>query len=92
MIKRPTFGGKPTTATKPPNKKVVDALGGSRPKTKGFDMNVKGNREFGFIQATPKQATAAMMGRAPPKTKTHKSSTRSDSKKQFGKVPGKSPF
>jgi hypothetical protein len=93
IIKKPTFGGRPKTADRPPDKKKLEAFGGARPRVTGFDMNVKGNREFGFIQNTEKKATASMMGRAPPKTKTKTTGpARKDAKRQFGKVPGKSPF
>lgn len=84
-LKKPKFGGKPVTKELPPDKKIVDSLGGSRPKTKGFEERVPGNKEFGFIQATPKQATAAMMGRAPPKMKLPKGAgpKSKNSRKQF---------
>lgn len=90
-IQKPSFGGKRKTGAKPPSKKVLEAYGGAPTKAKPFEMNVPGNKEFGFIQNTPKKATGAMMGRAAPSGGAAKTITRSDSRKQF-KPKGRKVF
>ena len=65
-LKRPKFGGKPKTGFKEPDKKILDSYGGKRPRGSTFEPPGAANQEIGFFQATPKQATGAMMGRAPP--------------------------
>lgn len=65
-IKRPKFGGSPKTRVLPPDKKTLESFGGARPRMKPFEAGVPSQQETGFIQATPRQATASMMGRAPP--------------------------
>lgn len=98
VIKKPKFGGKPKTSSKPPNKTAIKALGGMPPRKKAQDIqtsmdNSLGNVERGFIQNTPKKATAAMMGRAPPPLigGKMKGPARADAKKQF-KPKGKKVF
>lgn len=82
--------------SRPPSKAANKALGGFKPARKLSEQALKmdkgmGNREFGFIQTTPKKATGAMMGRPPPKT-TGKTSPRSDGRKQFAPKAGKKVF
>ena len=62
-IKKPKFGGKAKTKTLPPDKKTLESFGGARTKMQAFEPRVSAQQETGFIQATPKQATGAMMGR-----------------------------
>jgi hypothetical protein len=74
VIHKPKFGGKPKTANRPPNKKANEMLGGAPHRQRAQDIQATmdkglGNVETGFIQNTPKKATAAMMGRAPPPMK-----------------------
>lgn len=88
-IKKPMFGGKRKTSASPAPKKELEKYGPVPAKPSGFSMNAPGNREFGFIQNTPKKATASMMGRGMPPLKP--SGTRSDSRKQF-KAKGKKVF
>lgn len=56
----------------------------------------KGNVETGFIQNTPKKATGAMMGRAPPEAKHKNKGTKGTKakghKKAFGMPPGRYVF
>jgi hypothetical protein len=65
-LKNPKFGGKSKTKVLPPDKKTLESFGGAAPKVPMFDARVSGQQEKGFIQSTPKKATGAMMGRAPP--------------------------
>ena len=65
-VKKPKFGGKPKTKEMPPDKKTLESFGGARTKMPVFEARVTGQNERGFRQATPKQATGAMMGMAPP--------------------------
>jgi hypothetical protein len=97
VVHKPKFGGKPKTGSKPPNKTVNKALGGLPPRKKAQDLTSSmdvglGNRERGFIQNTPKKATAAFMGRPMPKLGAAKTGTRSDGKSQFKKAKGKKVF
>lgn len=97
-IKKPKFGGARKAFSKPPSAKANKEYGGATPKkaatTRGpGDMEPKmGNREFGFIQNTPKKATAAMSGRALPPIRDAQTSTRSDSRRQFKPKAGKKVF
>ena len=99
-IVKPKFGGKPKTSERPPNKKANLALGGLplRPKAQNIQQNMDkglGNREVGFIQNTPKKATAAMMGRAPPPIGIlgeMSKSPRADARKSFKKPKGRKVF
>jgi hypothetical protein len=83
--------------SRPPSKKANKEMGGL-PLRKKAPTNTQsmepgmGNVETGFLPRTKKAANAAMMGRAMPKIGKAKTSTRSDSRKQFGKVPGKKVF
>lgn len=101
MKKKPSFNipgdrnfGSVTGSTRkqadmPPDKSVLKQYGGAPKKMPIEGKRPAGNTEIGFIQRTPKAATGAMMGRAPPPMgKTH---TRSDSRKQF-KPRGKKVF
>ena len=94
-IKKPKFGGKPQTKVLPPDKKTLESFGGARTKMKPFEAGVPSQQETGFIQATPKQATGAMMGRAPPPLIARGSSSSGPaakkSRKQF-KSKGKKVF
>lgn len=92
-----SFGGKPKTANKPPNKTAIKALGGMPPRKKAQDIQTTmdsslGNKETGFIQNTPKKATAAMMGRPPPLIGGLSKGPRADAKKQFKPKGGKKVF
>lgn len=83
--------------SRPPSVKANEEYGMKpRKKVSNATMNMgkgMGNTEFGFIQKTPKTATAAMMGRAPPKMpKGSKTSTRKDSRKQFKPKAGGKVF
>jgi len=92
--KRATFGGKPKTASSPPDKKILESLGGVAPQLTGFEMRTPGNKETGFMQNTQKKATGAMMGRPPPLIgglAGKKTSPRKDAKKQF-KPKGRKVF
>lgn len=92
LTKKPKFGGRSKTKELPPDKKTLESLGGARTKAPVFEARVPGNQEKGFIQATPKQATGAMMGRPPPLIARSSGVTpRKDSKKQF-KPRGKKVF
>lgn len=84
--------------SRPPSKKANKELGGL-PLRKKAPANTQsmepgmGNVETGFLPRTKKAANASMMGRAMPKMpKSAKTGTRKDSRKQFGKVPGKGVF
>jgi hypothetical protein len=96
-LKAPKFGGKPKAFSRPPNKKANEEYGMAPRKkvsdaTRDLDKSM-GNREFGFIQNTPKKATGAMMGRPMPKIgKSSKSSTRKDGRKQFAPKAGRKVF
>ena len=77
-LPKPRFGGKSKTGMKPPNKKANEALGGAPHRMRAQDIQQSmdknlGNVEKGFIQNTPKKATASMMGRPPPPMKGMKS-------------------
>lgn len=87
-------GGKAKTSVSPPNKKVLESYGGAKSKAPMFEARTQGNRETGFIQSTPKKATGAMMGRAPPPLIGGKmgGSPRADSKKQFKAKAGRKVF
>lgn len=95
-LKTPKFGGKPKAFSRPPNKKANEEYGMPMRKKASeatLDMDKSmGNREFGFIQNTPKKATGAMMGRALPKVSAAKTITRKDSRKQFKAKAGKKVF
>lgn len=94
-LKKPKFGGRSTKKSNhPPDKKVLESYGGARPKGKPFEARTTGNVESGFIQSTPKKATGAMMGRAPPPLigGSLGGPARSDAKKQFKKGKGKRVF
>ncbi len=94
-LKRPKFGGKRKTEAKPPSKKVMEQYGPVPKKGSGVkETYTPGNREFGFIQGTPKAATAAMSGRGmPPLRDTGaKATPRKDSRKQFKPKAGKKVF
>lgn len=67
-IKKPKFGGKRKAASMPPSQKKNEEYGMKLPKkAEEQDMEPRlGNREFGFIQSTPKLATAGMSGRGLP--------------------------
>ena len=72
-LKAPKFGGRPKVASKPPSAEANKEYGMKPPK-KASSLSssmepTMGNKEFGFIQSTPKKATAAMMGKAPPQPK-----------------------
>lgn len=91
-LKAPKFGGKPKMSSRSASKKVQEQFGPVRKKsTATDDMNVAGNREFGFIQSTPKLASGAMSGRGLPPLKGAKTSTRSDGRSQF-KAKGRKVF
>ena len=92
-LKKPTFGGPRKTGHKSAPKKVLEQWGPVPKKASGVkDTAIPGNREFGFIQATPKQATGAMMGRAPSfKTKSSGPAS-SGARKQFKPKAGKKVF
>jgi hypothetical protein len=78
---------------RPPSKLVNKQLGGTGVKQTSIEQpNFGGNDPVGFIQNTPKKATGAMMGRAPPPPLIAKTSTRSDSRKQFKKAGGRKVF
>jgi hypothetical protein len=96
VIHKAKFGGKPKTGSKPPSVVANKMLGGAPHRKKAQDIQATmdkglGNNERGFIQNTPKKATAAVMGRAPPKMSAAKTGTRSDGRKQF-KPKGKKVF
>lgn len=91
-------GGKPKTGVKPPSVTANKMLGGAPHRKKAQDIQATmdaglGNRETGFIQNTPKKATAAMMGRAPPSMGLlGPSPTMKGKKKQFTPKAGKKVF
>lgn len=93
-LKKPKFGGPRKTSSKPPDKKVLEQYGPVPKKGSGVkETSTPGNREFGFIQSTPKKATGAMMGRDMPSTRgSHLATPRKDGKKQFKKAGGKKVF
>lgn len=95
-LKAPKFGGKPKTSSKPPSAKANKEFGlPIRKKAASATQSMEptmGNREFGFIQNTPKKATGAMMGRPPPKMGKSKTITRGDGRKQFAPRAGKKVF
>lgn len=90
-VKAPKFGGKSRTSVSPPNKKVLEAYGGGKPPVPSFEARTGGNRETGFIQSTPKKATAAMMGRSPPGLLSG-GPPRAEAKRQFKRPKGKKVF
>lgn len=93
-LKRPKFGGPRKQTNKNAPKSVVQQWGPTPKKASGVkDTDVAGNREFGFIQSTPKLATAGMSGRSMPPLRTPKGSGPASAKssKQF-KGRGKKVF
>lgn len=83
-------------SSKPPSVKANEEYG-MRPRKKisNATMNLgkgMGNVETGFMPRTKKGANAAMMGRAMPSGSKAKTSTRSDSRKQFKPKAGKKVF
>lgn len=83
--------------SKPPSKLANKELGGLPLRKKAVSNTQSmepgmGNVETGFLPRTKKAANAAMMGRAMPKGGKAKTSTRKDSRKQFGKVGGRKVF
>lgn len=82
------------SSSKPPSRTVQKELGTLPPKKMPSQKSLgggMGNVETGFIQKTPKKATAAMMGRTPPSF-APKSSKSPASKGQFKKARGKKVF
>lgn len=90
------FGGNPpmkrVTATRTGSgTKGVAKTGKARPAQ--FSPKTPGQRETGFTQRTPKQATAAMQGRAAPSGRGEADKgPRADAKKQFTKTGGRGVF
>lgn len=97
-LSKPKFGGKPKTSQRPPNKKANEALGAPPVRMKAQNLQQSmdkglGNVERGFIQNTPKKATAAMMGRGlPPMVKSGPKSPTMKGKKSFKPKAGKKVF
>ena len=62
------------------------------PRAKGAGKQFGGGGGKTPFTATPRQATASMMGRDPPGEGPHKSIARKDAKKNTLRAGGKKPF
>jgi hypothetical protein len=66
--------------------------GGPKPIAKGAGKQFGGGGGRTPFTVTPKQATAAMQGKAPPSEGSHKSIARKDAKKNTVRAGGKNVF
>jgi hypothetical protein len=70
----------------------VGAKNVAKPRAKGASKQFGGGAGRTPFTATPKQATAAMMGTSPPSETPQKSIARKDAKKNTVRAGGKSVF